>query len=135
MAQQKIAQLEQPYKTCPKCDHEWETQSDLLNDHTLYLLGFQAAFTEEDEGLILFNHNIRNGRCNTTFSLKVSEFNNLYDGPLYEEIKHESEECSGYCSDIDNLSQCSANCRNAIAREIINKILKMYSIKKVKKEI
>jgi len=125
----------QPFKICPTCGHEWMTQSDLLNDRTLYILGFQAAFTEEDEGLILFNHILENEGCNTTFSLKVSDFKNLYNGPLYDELKYKSKECSGFCSEIENLSRCSAKCRNAIARDIINRIIKDYSMKKVLRQI
>jgi hypothetical protein len=122
------------YKICPKCQHEWQTQMDLLNDSTLYILGFQAAFTENDEGFILFNHIPENDQCNTTFSLKVSDFRNLHDGPLYDDIKYEKDECSGFCAKIENLSRCSAKCRNANARDIINKILENYSIKKIQKQ-
>jgi len=133
MTRQNTISLKDVYKICPKCGYEWQTQLDLLSDPTLYILGFQAAFTENDEGLILFNHILENGQCNTTFSLKVSDFKNLYDGPSYDDIKYEKDECSGFCKKIENISRCNAKCKNANARDIINKILESYSVKKFEK--
>jgi len=133
MSQEHDIHIKHAYKICPKCNYEWQTQLDLLNDSTLYILGFQAALAEKDEGLILFNHIIENDKCNTTLSLKVSDFQKLYNGPLFDEIKHKSDECSGFCSDIENLSQCSAKCRNSVARDIINKIIQNYAVKVAQK--
>ena len=42
-------------KRC-SCGTIWKTLDCLLNDTNVKLLGFQESFTDETEGLYLFNH-------------------------------------------------------------------------------
>ena len=115
-----------PFKICPKCDHEWETRDDFLQDASLFLIGFQAGYDESDRGLYLLNHLREKEKCNTTIAVEVENFMSLYDGPMYEDVIAGSAACSGHCAKVDDLTRCSVSCRNAIAREIM---LKVFNLK------
>lgn len=111
------------FKVCTKCRHEWPTRKDFLDDTTLSIIGYQASFTGEDKGYFLFNHLASGNICNTTLTVEVSEFWDMYDGPIYEHLQYGSETCSGHCARTEDLSACDVECRNAPIRDILQKIL------------
>jgi len=115
-----------PFKVCPKCDHEWQTRNDFLQDASLFLIGLQAGYGESDRGFYLFNHLIEKDKCNTTIAVDVETFISLYNGPMYEDVHAGNETCSGHCAKVDDLTRCSIPCRNAIAREVM---LKVFNLK------
>ena len=117
----------EPFKVCPKCKFEWKTRDEFLSDRSIYIIGFMADLKDFDKGAYLFNHVLSNNKCSSTLALRVPCFLDLYDGPVFEELKAGSDECSGYCARIDVLERCRVNCRNAVAREIIQKISSILS--------
>jgi len=60
----------------------------------------------------------------TTMALEVIKFDDLYKGTRYGMTLTETEECSGYCLDMNELSACSAECKYAYVRDIIQIIRK-----------
>lgn len=105
------------FKQCTKCARQWQNQEEFLADPDLSLLGLQVCFDDLLEGLILFNHS-----CKTTFSVEVSRFENLYQGPVYQERLSGGEHCAGYCLNERELKPCPAKCSCAFVREILQKI-------------
>lgn len=99
----------------------WKNRDDFLKDRALTLIGYQAAIDNPNAGLFIFEHAV--DRCNTSISIKVSTVADLYKGPIYPFIEFGNEECERHCERTEDLSACSAHCRNAFAREILQIIL------------
>jgi hypothetical protein len=102
------------FKKCNVCKSSWESRENFLSDPDVEIIGYQANFSEPNEGLFLFNH-----ICGTTLSAQVKVFGTLYDGPRYKEILTGSEDCKGLCLNEKDSSLCIAECNLAFAREII----------------
>jgi hypothetical protein len=105
------------FRQCTSCAKLWQSQEEFLTDPEVSLLGLQVCFEDLMEGLIMFNHS-----CKTTFSVEVSQFENLYEGPVYEERATGSGQCPGYCLNEKDLTPCPAKCACAFVREILQKI-------------
>jgi len=67
----------------------------------------------------LFNHILEGNRCDTTLAVKVEDFFSLYKGPMFMEGRFESSTCEGHCKDVADLAQCPVECKNAVARKIM----------------
>ena len=102
------------FKECPMCGSPWESRDDFLSDPCVEIIGYQACFKELTAGYFLFNHS-----CEGTLALLVEEFEDLYDGPVYEEQKTGTDECPQYCLRKEELAPCPARCECAFVREII----------------
>lgn len=107
------------FQACTACQTKWKSQPDFLSDPNLSIVGLQVSFEDLIEGLILFNHS-----CGTTFSLPVSQFQNLYDGTIFPDRATDSDECPAYCLNKEDLRPCPAQCECAFVREIVQKIKK-----------
>jgi hypothetical protein len=108
------------FKICSVCNKAWQDREAFLADPDIDIIGYQASFEEGvKKGLFLFNH-----QCKTTLALRVITFDDLYRGPRYETELTGTDVCSGYCLDIKELSACSAKCKYAYVREIIQMIRK-----------
>ncbi len=112
--------------TCPTCRYEWKTRDQFITDPAITLIGFQADFDTFGENLYLFNHNSNKNRCDTTFSVYVSKFLDMYTGPIYDDLKFGSEECSGRCAKVDDMQKCNAPCKNVVAREIMLTLISIH---------
>jgi len=108
-----------PFKICPKCAHKWNTRDDLLEDLSICLVGFQYSFKEAEAGYYLFNHNTGGKQCGTTLAVEAEAFLSLHKGTMFTDIKFESPMCEEHCTRVEDLSQCSVECKNAVAREIM----------------
>jgi hypothetical protein len=102
------------FKTCTFCQFIWSSRNDFLNDRNTKIIGYQASFDNLRTGLFLFNHS-----CQSTLSVKVDHFLDLYKGTVYSEIKTRGPDCKGLCLNESELSPCGAECKFAYAREII----------------
>jgi len=107
------------FKKCPLCDHPWQDRKTFLADPDITIIGYQACFDDIKTGLFLFNH-----QCRTTMAVEVLKFDDLYNGPKYDTVLTKTDKCSGYCLDINELSACSAECKYAYVRDIIQVIRK-----------
>ena len=105
------------FKKCPCCNEEWTTQELFLGDRNLEIVGYKADFKKLEYGLFFFNHQIPN--CNSTITIETNMFFNLYSGKKYTERKTGSEDCKGYCKNLNQLSRCDALCECAFVREIL----------------
>jgi len=107
------------FKQCPACGESWKTREDMLADHEVYIIGYQAHFEDLKLGLFLFNHS-----CKGTFSIPAGEFINMYSGPIFHENLTGSEECPGHCRHKKNLEPCPAKCECAYIREVVQLLKK-----------
>ncbi len=108
-----------PFKICTKCAYTWRVIDDFLKDPFICLVGFQASFDETESGLYLFNHIPEENHCATTLAVEVETFLSLYRGTMFTDIKFKSPQCEGHCTRVEDLSQCRVECKNAVAREIM----------------
>jgi hypothetical protein len=102
------------FKGCPMCGFQWQSRARFLSDPRIEIIGYQACFEELTAGFFLFNHS-----CAGTLAVLVEEFEDLYDGPVYEERKTGTDECLQYCLRRNELALCPARCECAFVREII----------------
>jgi len=105
------------FKHCTTCGFGWPTREHFLEDPNLVIIGYQVSFEELEAGIFLFNHS-----CGTTLAIRAHNFKNLYDGPIFAERAHGTEECSEYCLHQHDLRPCPVNCECAYVREIIQLI-------------
>ena len=106
-----------PFKTCSTCGSEWLTREDFLSDPAVRIIGYQANFVVLEKGLFLFNHS-----CQSTLSVEVRAFSDLYDGPVFEKRLTGSDSCEGYCLHRNNLRPCPQECECAYVRQVIGLI-------------
>ncbi len=105
---------EHVFKECPYCGFKWNTRDSFISDPDVTIIGYQASFKKLTKGLFYFNHS-----CNGTMALSVSDFKDLYSGPVYEERRTGGDGCPGHCLSMDNLESCPAQCECAFVRELI----------------
>ena len=108
-----------PFKICSKCAYTWDVRDDFLEDPSICLVGFQASSKETESGYYLFNHILEGDHCNTTLAVEVEDFMSLYKGTLFTDLKFESPMCELHCTHVDDLVRCPVECKNAVAREIM----------------
>ena len=108
-----------PFKICSKCAYTWRVRDDFLEDPSICLVGFQASSIEGESGYYLFNHILDGNRCDTTLAVEVEAFLSLHKGTMFADIKFKSPLCEGHCTRVEDLSQCPVECKNAVAREIM----------------
>lgn len=106
--------LQTKFKACPGCGFKWHSRDDFLNDNNISFVGYQVNFKNLRTGIFLFNHS-----CKDTLALEVGAFEDLYDGPIYQERATGSDSCPGHCLREDILDPCPAKCECAFVREII----------------
>jgi hypothetical protein len=108
-----------PFKICPKCAYTWKSRDDFLGDPSVCLVGFQANFKETEPGHYFFNHILGDNHCDTTLAVEVETFLSLYKGNMFTHIKFGSPTCEEHCSSVADLDQCPVECKNAVARKIM----------------
>lgn len=84
-------------------------------DPQITLRGYQVNFKELQLGWFLFEH----AACGTTLAVKVGDFVDLYDGPVFQERKTDGPECPKYCVAEGVLARCPAKCECACVREVM----------------
>lgn len=105
------------FKVCANCENSWSNREDFLEDPAIRLVGYQAHFEELETGLFLFNH-----ACGNTLALHAAQFTDLYEGPVFKNCKHGSEECPGYCFHAADLRPCPVRCECAFVRETLHRV-------------
>jgi hypothetical protein len=98
-------------------------RDDFLKDPSICLVGFQASSIETESGYYLFNHILKKNQCDTTLAVEVEAFLSLHKGTMVTDIKFGSPQCEAHCTRLDDLSQCPVECKNAVAREIMQAFL------------
>lgn len=95
-----------PFKICNTCSRHWETIIDFIADPEIVLLGYQADFLKQKDGVFLFSH----GTCANTLALNVHRFKHLVDGPIFTENKKGRDGCPEYCVHGEELAPCKDIC-------------------------
>ena len=90
-----------------------------MGDLSICLVGFQASAKETESGYYLFNHILDGDQCDTTLAVEVEAFLSLHKGSMFTDIKFKSRMCELHCVRVEDLSQCPVECKNAVAREIM----------------
>ena len=116
------------FKQCSSCQYSWLSRETFLADPHIEIIGYQVSFDGDNNGLFLFNH-----LCKTTLALSVETFDDLYQGTRYATAATGTEQCSGYCLDMTDLRDCSAECKYAYVRDIIQ-IIRNWSKSKEGKQ-
>ena len=104
----------EPFKRCTCCQAVWRTRDDFLSDSAVGLIGYQAHFEELKAGLLLPNHS-----RHTTLAIEVEVFQDLYDGPIFQQRATGGSNCLGYCLQRTELRLCPVHCESASVREIL----------------
>ena len=115
-----LPEQQNQFRRCSSCSKAWPDRSDFLMDGDLFLNGYQVNFEDLELGWLLFTHLLP--VCNSTIAVPVHQFSDLCEGTIYSERKTGSEECPGYCQEVDNLSPCKNQCECAFVREILQVI-------------
>lgn len=105
------------FKRCGCCGCEWADRDAFLSDPEVVAVGYQAHFVALTEGLFLFQHNAEG--CATSMAVKVAEFADLHDGPVFRERRTGGPDCPGFCLQRTALATCPAQCECAFVREIL----------------
>ncbi len=105
------------FDRCPSCKTAWATRESLLADPGVRLIGYRSCLADLLVGVFLFHH-----RCEEIVTIHVSEFADLYDGPMFHTPQTGGEKCRGYCLRVEELRPCPAQCECAFVREIANLI-------------
>jgi len=108
------------FKRCSGCGKEWRTREELVRDPEIRLAGYQANFTNLEEGFFMFNH-VRTG-CHTTLGLSVRTFSDMHDGPVFETRTGRSPDCPEHCLHEDDLDPCPRSCECRYVRDVMQKI-------------
>ncbi len=108
------------FKTCKQCAKEWPEREDFLADPEVRLSGCQADVDQPRASVFVFDH-VASG-CGTTIAVRVSEFDDLYDGPRHKVRWGNSAKCAGMCHDPKNLEPCANECACAYVRQILQEV-------------
>ena len=103
------------YKRCLRCSKDWGSRIDFLTDAKVTLAGYQANFTDLEDGCFIFEHT-----CGNKITVMVRELSDLYGGLIFGERKTGSDHCPEFCLHGDNLNPCPEYCECAYVREILH---------------
>ena len=106
------------FKRCTACGHRWLSRERFLNDPNTQLVGYQVNFESFELGLFLFNHMT----CKSTIAIHALQFRDLYNGPVFKEIKRGTENCPEYCLHEDQFDLCPEQCECAWVREVLHRV-------------
>ena len=102
------------FKECLICNTCWLSRKDFLSDADIQFIGYQAHFRALTAGLFFFNHH-----CKGTLAMPVSAFEDLYEGPIFQERMTGSDDCPGHCLKRTSMEPCPNACECAYVRELI----------------
>jgi len=116
--------VESAFKVCPACRRRWATRDDFLADPGVEVIGYQANFTDLELGYFLFIH----ASCQTSFAIEARTFRDFYEGPVFQERKTGSDECSGFCRNDRALDPCDVKCECAWVRHVLKEVRRRLSV-------
>jgi hypothetical protein len=120
--------MESSFKICTMCQTRWPDRERFLADPALEMIGYQADIQSLENGLFLFNHLVEN--CKSTIAVRVHQFRDLYDGPVYQKCLIGTEDCAGLCLHRENLKPCQAECECRYVRDLVQ-IVKNWTKKTI----
>ena len=117
------------YKKCKTCD-TWFSLEEIINDPDIKPIGMAYLEGEKPEAFYFFHHDVKH--CGSSFLIKVDEFKSFItvDIPMIN-LMH-SDQCDGYCVEIEEIRSCDKQCRYAPYRQFLLKMLYLKRVKLVK---
>ena len=112
--------MEDAFKVCTACKKVWLSREEFLGDPETAIIGYQGALAGPEHGFFFINHLRKN--CETTLAVKVSEFADLYDGPLLRPHKSGKDPCPQYCFYHNNISDRPEACECRYVRHVMQRI-------------
>ena len=105
-----------PFKICGSCKHTWSDWRSFVFDPGVRLIGLQAIPGAPDANVLVFEH-----RCGTSVSVFTHKLRHLL-GPepqtSGQSLLFGTENCSGHCLVLEDLSSCDKPCTNARDRRL-----------------
>jgi hypothetical protein len=97
---------------------QWPTRRAFLADGAVEFVGYQAFVQDAVLGLFLFNHE----PCGTTLAISASRFEDLREGPVYEQHQRHPDRLSPYCLTASSGEDCPPQCECAFVQGVIDAI-------------
>lgn len=110
------------------CKKTWSDINSFLSSDELIFAGYQANFSDPENGFFLFNHEIK--ECGTSIAIYVKDLLEFYKLPneLEAFMVWKEDDCTGLCSNVKNMGICqSKTCKGKIIRDIIGRIKSDYN--------
>ena len=107
-------------KQCSKCK-TWFTLEDLLTNQEIIPIGI--SLDDEDPAFNLFYFNHDQPDCMTTLTVNVELFRSKINELIPKENKAGKEGCEHHCTDLDDMKDCSNNCKWAPYRRFIFELM------------
>ncbi|UCF19301.1 MAG: hypothetical protein JSU87_15445 [Gemmatimonadota bacterium] len=118
------SQAARPFHSCGSCDKQWPTWEAFVLDAGIRLLGLQAVEQLPDANLLVFEH-----RCGSSVSLKASQLRPYLlpdpEAGIALPKLFGTEECTGHCRLVADLSACERPCINAHDRRLIARVIEL----------
>jgi hypothetical protein len=114
-------------KTCSLCGSRFSAR-DLIYDPDLDAIGMTYTYTVQ-KSYYMFQHNTET--CGTSFLIDTELFIPFIEEMIPESLVYCSEICEGHCVDIEDLSTCHQDCRNAPFRQFLLFMREQKAKKKV----
>jgi hypothetical protein len=113
----KRGTMSQPaFKTCGSCQYSWLDWRSFVFDPAVRLIGLQVIPGIPDANVLVFEH-----RCGSSVSVLAHKLRNLLgteEGEGERSLLFGTEDCSGHCRVLENLSSCDKPCVNARDRRL-----------------
>lgn len=106
------------FKACTSCGVQWPTRDAFLAEPAVQFVGYQAFVQDAVLGLFLFNHE----PCGTTLAISASRFEDLREGPVYEQRRGHPDQSSPYCLTASSGGECPPQCECAFVQRVIDAI-------------
>ncbi len=113
-------------KTCDLCKRNF-TIDDLIYNPDLKIIGM--TFIEKlEKAYYFFHHDIPD--CETSFIIDAEVFKHLIKDYIPVVSQHKTELCEKRCTNIEDLSICNINCRQAPFRKFLQFVLSQKDLAK-----
>lgn len=114
-------------KTCSLCGSKISAE-DLIYNPELDVIGMSYHYSAQ-KSYYMFQHNTES--CGTSFLIDTELFVPFIEVMIPQSLIYCSEVCEGHCVDINDLSTCHQDCRNAPFRQFLLFMREQKAKKKV----
>ena len=109
--------MSQPaFKICGACQSTWMDWQSFVFDPAVRLIGLQAIPGIPDANVLVFEH-----RCGSSVSVLTHKLRHLLgtdEGTGERSLLFGTEQCSGHCRVLEDLSSCDKPCVNTRDRRL-----------------
>lgn len=109
--------LDEPFKICDMCGHQWNTLEEFATDEQLQVDGYISDFGRPEDGLIVLMHKCLN--CRSLMCVEAGCFIDWRTEPIIADLRIMNGACPGYCLDSSNLEPCTQECSMRWVRDVL----------------